>query len=188
MLIREKFAFYHIPRTGGQSIEHLLQFNKQLEHPGWLRLGQVHAPLHRQPVIVEDYDIFTNIRNPFDRLVSLYELIKAGGVHFIKFDRNVSFPEFIYDHWGQKADKHDEYNTQEEHLFIDGELPENITLIKMEEMNQLWPEVIRYYFGHEGIKIPHKNSVPHADSMTYYNNDLINFVQKREDWVMQFYR
>lgn len=187
MLIRNKFAFYHIPRTGGESVEHVLQFNKQLEHPGWMRLGHKHELLRNQPLDIESYDIFTNIRNPFHRLVSLYELARSGGIYDIKLDKSVKFDEFVYDHWHRNPNDNKEYNTIEEHLFIKGELPKNVTLIKMEEMNQRWPGILKDYFGVQGIKMLHINSVPHGDPMTYYNRDLTNFIKKREEWALQFY-
>ncbi len=61
-----KYFFLHIPKTGGKMWEHLFS---------GIGLTSGHAFVESKP---EGYS-FTIIRNPFDRLVSCFYYLKAGG-------------------------------------------------------------------------------------------------------------
>jgi len=82
---KHKFIFIHIPKTGGTSIERVLDTNIQLENPD-LYSGHVEGNTlfddkhwttidYQQnfPKLFDSYFKFMFIRNPWDRMVSQYE-------------------------------------------------------------------------------------------------------------------
>jgi len=63
------FIFFHIPKTGGMSIRRALS----IKGPWHLR---VH---HFSEEVRSSSFTFTIVRNPFDRILSAYNYLKAGG-------------------------------------------------------------------------------------------------------------
>lgn len=67
----DKYIFIHIPRTGGTSIEYVLNNNKPIpvatgiQH--WKYIDYINNISN-----IEKYYIFSVIRNPWDRLLSIY--------------------------------------------------------------------------------------------------------------------
>ena len=67
-----KWAYIHIPKTGGSSLSQIL-----LSVPDTEEIV-LHGTLN-QLTNVEDYFIFSTVRNPFTRLASWYEHRKREG-------------------------------------------------------------------------------------------------------------
>jgi len=68
----QKWAFIHIPKTGGNSISKILLSVPETEQI------MVHGTLN-QLMHVDGYFIFSFVRNPFTRLASWYEHKKREG-------------------------------------------------------------------------------------------------------------
>ncbi|MDB4396035.1 sulfotransferase family protein [bacterium] len=62
----KKFAFVHIPKCAGNSVKKVLNLT-----------GQNHGTIRQN--YIPSYFNFTFVRNPWDRFISSYEYIKAGG-------------------------------------------------------------------------------------------------------------
>jgi hypothetical protein len=96
---RYKFAFVHIPRTGGTSVETALGGRKSIHHTP---LEYING--HRDTLLPNglgwelwnEYHTFTIVRNPFDQVVSLYEFLKRGSeLHKRNRLEGVSFDSFV---------------------------------------------------------------------------------------------
>lgn len=70
LLVHLGWAFVHVPRTGGSSIRHAL------ERIGGVRGGlRKHVPAREIRRLYPDIMMFGFVRNPWDRLVSLYSYL-----------------------------------------------------------------------------------------------------------------
>mgnify|MGYP003626465650 FL=1 len=65
-----KTAFIHIPKTGGTSVEFILQNKYGSAHERHYNVRQMQEVLEDEEI--DEYKIFTVIRNPFDRIISTW--------------------------------------------------------------------------------------------------------------------
>ena len=87
----KKFGFVHIPKTGGTSITHILKKSNGTE-------GIAIHDSTRLLTNVDDYFIFTFVRNPFTRLTSSYFHVcrQEGFVSFGDFIKNINLKDMWY--------------------------------------------------------------------------------------------
>lgn len=108
----KKFLFIHIPKTAGTSIQHVLEpygvteplaYSRGLERyitvehqfPPHLRYADAAAAL---TVDLRHFFKFTFVRNPWDRLVSMYEYFRKDTQHAMhRRCVSCSFEEFVDD-------------------------------------------------------------------------------------------
>lgn len=74
-IVLPNLTFIHIPKTGGTSIGHWLYQNSSDANSA--KLDYVHKRYSDQ-VVNRDTTTFAVVRNPWDRMVSLYFFIKSG--------------------------------------------------------------------------------------------------------------
>ena len=95
----KNYLFVHIQKTGGTSISEAL-----MKHAGATFVSPAHLPLHALEFSSPRPFVFAVVRNPWDRLVSWYEMMKRNKIHndFSKYllepssnGSAVSFSEFI---------------------------------------------------------------------------------------------
>lgn len=185
----KKFLFIHIQKTAGRSFEAVLKENiPDLEsclgthdHALWAReeLGDEYS----------DYYKVAFVRNPWDRLVSWYTMIKEKGTmtwykrifgmrryndltQYVLANAN-SFDDFLYkcrdtidDIDGRKSilyNQLDYVSDQEGNLIVDfvGRF-ENLA----EDSQKVFQNL-----GLEGVSLPHKNSSKHKNYRTYYTDE-----------------
>lgn len=100
MHVGDNFIFYHLPKTGGTSIVEALHKSNLLDYSGMdVHDGRdVHPDTF--PIQTEKYQ-FTFVRNPFDRLVSLYYWIVDGSwqVHKAADKRLFATIDIDFEHW-----------------------------------------------------------------------------------------
>jgi len=181
MLISKEhnFAFYHTNKCGGTSISQLLNtLGVKFE-----QVGKKHTP-----IITKDYDItgltvYATIRDPFARIVSMYSYGKDFSQR--KRFKDLSFKDFLYD-WYFGKNQYIFWPIHE-HLFFDGQLPENIVPVKIEECNSKWPEIIEKHFGKKVSRIPWVNTSTHGEPIGYYSSDMKADVAKKEWWAVERY-
>lgn len=65
-----KFIFLHIPKTGGTSVEFILQNKYGSPHERHYNVRHMQGVLENEEI--DEYKIFTVIRNPFDRIISTW--------------------------------------------------------------------------------------------------------------------
>lgn len=95
--IQRKFIFIHIPKTGGSSVTYAL-FPKL--RGKWGKYKGHFLPNEYEPVLWKHYFTFCFIRNPWDRMVSLYHyhcdgvyLVNNADIEFKEFC--LSFPKYV---------------------------------------------------------------------------------------------
>jgi hypothetical protein len=90
--------FIHIPKTAGVSLKQALGVPEEIGHADYLAFRAA------SPAKCRSYFKFTFVRNPWDRLLSAYSFLQAGGIP--RFDRFwrvqlmsgvTSFEEFVMD-------------------------------------------------------------------------------------------
>ena len=95
----KNYLFVHIQKTGGTSISEAL-----MKHAGATFISPAHLQLQALEFSGQRPFVFAVVRNPWDRLVSWYEMMKRKNIHndFSKYllepssyENAVSFSEFI---------------------------------------------------------------------------------------------
>lgn len=203
---KKKFIFVHIPKVAGTSIESILfpfasrfkcanKFAKEYRH---LR----NYELFNSQTSYSNYFSFTFVRNPFDRMVSLY--------HFFNFDTKISFAEFIEDvkiFLEQKPEKiyekvplnetrlrfrwanhrHDFQKDIEYNWLDDGNigyhllpqmyfLKNRIDFIGRFEQIKKDLKLVCDRLDIPNLKLPHERKSKHKHYTEYYNNRLVDLV------------
>ena len=166
----EKWAFLHIPKTGGNSLSEILSTIKGTEfvttHNDLSAFGNI-----------EDYFIFTFVRNPFTRLASWYhhELRMGCNKNFDNFIKSIFEHNFLY---------------FPQTFFLNNNKTEkrNISFIGRYEN---YSNDINFLFkklGHPTPRIPHlnKNTIyerhPNLNQQKYYKSLY------KEDWIKDWVR
>lgn len=152
-----KFIFFHIPKTGGSSITKSLRNNFNVK---------LHHGYHNTPMEMNDlyggYRSFAFIRNPWDRLVSIYSYYKDR----VDVTDIVSFEEFCLTLENYIKD----YRVKT-HLKQQTEYLHNIDFIgKFENLNEDFQIVMSKY--DKDLTLPHINSsIREKDYRKYYTSD-----------------
>jgi hypothetical protein len=180
----QKWAYIHIPKTGGSSISNIL-----LSVPGSEQIT-VHGTLN-QLTNVDEYFIFSFVRNPFTRLASWYEHRKREGEiqllsSFIESIGPLDFLFFsqeYYLHHGQTdtkkvsfIGKYENFNTDLN--FILNKINISINEIPHLNRNVYWEKhpnlntykLYKQYYNEEWIKEWVRNK--YKNDFTIFNYDL----------------
>lgn len=179
------FAFQHINRTGGSSVKLVLA-----DIAGAPDRCSVtwHADMecrfigikkrHSCCVDVDQLSIYTNVRNPFDRIVSVYHFRKSRGWY-----QNISFERFFWDYFTGDTVPN---SPQERFITVGGVQPKNVICIKLEEAAWFWPDVFETHFGIRA-ELPKTNPSSHEAPMSYFSDEMIKRVLEKEKWVIERY-
>ena len=169
-----KFIFIHIPKTGGNTISNVLLDYADMK---WIRKN-THAgkqqglkclTISKHSFIdewvkyckgdVEDYYIFTVLRNPYDKMVSFLNFSADNDINHIENQKFTLYPFRKY--FGNMIDKVD--------YFIDFNYFHNEFDVVLDDLG-IKEEVRKRYPA-----TPHINKYPHKHWKEYFNNDeLIN--------------
>jgi len=194
-----KFVFLHIPKTGGSSVayemmkmcgyepdinhipasefalfKNLKEFGNSRGMPQHSDYSQLKRYLEGLNVDINDYFVFTFVRNPWDRYVSSYEF---GKLRYKQDKLPWAKPcaDNDFDTWVRTA-----FDKQQDYLF------RGINYIgKMENMENDLNEIGRCIENRmSGIKIKEAkpiviNSTDHEHYRTYYTEETKNIVQER---------
>jgi hypothetical protein len=182
-MIHEKYKFIriHIKKTGGRSLWHLFpEPDDSHAHFGeyMARLGPA----------IKDYFIWTIVRNPWDRMVSLffYELLETQKCHtsdFKQFVADVHNARFnhgpschFYDALSQMSYLTDHSgNLAMDYVAFLPNISEDFEMIKK---RLGLPEDMRY---------PHTGANPHEDYRSYYDEKSINLVSEMFQQEIDFF-
>lgn len=169
-----KWAYIHIPKTGGSSLSQIL-----LSVPNTEELV-LHGTLN-QLTDVEDYFIFSFVRNPFTRLASWYEHRKRDGKsqsfsHFIKTIDPLDFLFFSQEYYlyhGQTPNKKISYIAKYESFDTDV----NFILNNIGVSNYTIPHINRNTMWEQ-----HPNLNTYKLYKQYYNEEWM------KEWVREKYK
>jgi len=180
---KHNFIFIHIPKTGGTSVNHSL--NKYCEVPPEILPG-VRNPMaldmykkHVKLVdICKHMDItsffkFCVIRNPWDRILSLYfwktqhgkRVIDTQELNFNSWIKNVFLNDISHKFWANQCD----YISINNVLCMD-------YVIKFEDFTNDWNIVCNKL--QISAPLSHEYKTNHAPYNKYYNDESINAIHK----------
>ena len=158
-------------RTGSTSITGgLLSDRVVIHHRGegnWERVwNKVIEPR------IEEMVIFTFVRNPWDRVVSAWRLLRDKG----RISQTESLPEFLGD--GALGDpKHEHFFQPQTASYMHGgvAIPE-VFIGRHETREKSWQRIA----GHLGIaeSLPHRNATKHSPYWAYYDPQTVRIVRR----------
>jgi chondroitin 4-sulfotransferase 11 len=177
---RYNFAFVHIQKTAGKSVSEAL-----FKIPGTFRFGNAHNFV--KDVDTYPYYKFAFVRNPWDRMVSWYNMItitgKTNSFHSYILENSDNFSEFLKckDEVIEKIDVQDasslyfksiSYNQLDYLSDKTGNL--RVDFIGRFENLQTDFNKILEKLNWSGIELGHLNRLPHQDYRFYYQtaNDI----------------
>jgi hypothetical protein len=198
--------FIHIPKTGGMSVsQYLLKLlpkpvyyaqptpDDNIRDKGILQIpGKRHESLEEARKVVAEYGfevrnfplILAILRNPYSLEVSRYAYLRAGH----PWDRGPNqqlalmgdfetFAKESFYHGGPSK-------TIESYLLLDGKLPENLEIVRFEELIEGMEKALRR-IGIEGgvADFPWVNRSQHGDHRSYYTEGAEEAVYRRYKWV-----
>lgn len=186
-----KIVFIHIQKTGGSSIAQVLR--RHVPDMRWCGGTHGHA-LHARAVLGGEYDSFYRfafVRNPWDRLVSWYAMIRQKGsaqppetlnrLWRYVLERSSSFEEFIH----RCTDAIDDVDGRKS--FLDNQLD----YVSDQEGRLIVDRVGRYerfgadlravldQIGLREVEIPHVNRSEHRHYGSYYTPRTRDIVAER---------
>ena len=169
----------HIPKTAGTSVMTML--DRQLNEE---RIGGVHNTYKQWTKFInKETNVFTIIRNPWDRVVSNYHWIQSGGPDpnkypLVKMALGKTFEEYV--------DVYCKYDKAQYDFLAGGE--DRIHLIRFEH---LLPDLARYFHS-INLKIktdemPHIYKTNHKHWQEYYNEETYNKIKEKDHWLANTY-
>lgn len=185
------FAFQHINRTGGLSVKRAIRTLVGDSDKGSKPIIDAHRTmvdrldeirLLYSGVGIDNLSMYVNIRNPFGRIVSIYSFRKQRRNEYL--DRG--FKWFFHNVY-MKSPTVPDGSIDGFILNKSGKVPENLVIIRFEEIEDVWPDIIYKHFGKKVDQFPHINFSDHNRPITYFNKDMIKKVLKKEDWVVRNY-
>ena len=178
---KNKLIFIHIPKCGGTSIENSLNFiekgkywgfdkkiSKKLNFPHELQ----HMTYNAYKKLIKnfkDYKIFTIVRNPFDRAISLYKdtKFKRSDIRkYLQLKEKFTFNEFLI-----KVQKSNHIHHKNQIYFLN-----NLNLNKIEVLRfENFENEFKSFLNNYKLKTQIKKSNPSKKlifekNLDYYNN------------------
>jgi chondroitin 4-sulfotransferase 11 len=183
------FVFQHIPKCAGISVlNFFIDLHKQQNCIGDLMYG-THIPFSAykkdQSEYYEDSFKFTFVRNPWDRVVSLFEFRKIQAEKGVSWPHwpeteeilNDSFEETLKKSKNQTGDKfYLEEGCVSNHWLSSKILREINFIGRFERMNEDF-EFIKQVLGIDSLpQLPHDNKIERKHYSEYYNDDTRKIV------------
>jgi hypothetical protein len=181
-----KVVFVHIQKTGGLTVDRLL--NERI--PDLRRIGARHGFARLGMDEQDDWDDyfkFAFVRNPWDRLVSWYSMVttmpKDGNeLWWYVHENSTTFEEFIYNctdeveiksgvHYSFAYNQLDYVTDDHGNLLVD-------FIGRLENFDKDLREVFRR-LGYELETVPHRNRSGHQHYSTFYTPDTELIVRER---------
>lgn len=151
--INENNIFIHIPKTGGTSIEKII-FNKNSSNHDNIDIFE------KNKEIFNNYFIFSFVRNPYTRIISVYNYYYNGG-NQSEFDKNVLDKNLSLENFLDFYSKENLNHLETQFSFL-----KNSTLIKFIGKFENYNEDCKYIFekiGLENGELLHKRKTKYHD-------------------------
>lgn len=194
---KQNFAFFHQWKCGGTSV--YMPLREKFGHAN-LHLGDdgavpphkkvdtfagtrlsVHSRLRTFWVLMEEMNLhpdswamYANVRHPLPRMVSGWAWSKRTG-----------YTDLDFDDWFE--DIFPRYRWQSVYLRVDGAVPDNVTVIRLEDAAEKWPDLIEYHFGTRLSYPPLNVSGLGEMWKEYLTGEQAERVLEKEAWLMENY-
>ena len=175
----KKFVFIHIPKTGGSSIEKCLKKYSTDKITGNENNVQVicnktnnnykHATLQQHKNIygdiISDYFKFTVIRNPWDRLISLWHWGGNGNFNKKKFINKIKTRSKEQGAWAPMVN----YICKDNKILVD-------KIVRFENLDKEFHQTMNKM--DIKITLPHINKTKHRNYTSYYDDELKTIIEQ----------
>ena len=205
MIFCEKLLFLHVPKTGGISITSVLldvlpapvYYSAPSGHHGQAREGIVFVPGKRHETLTDAEELLDEygwrleqfpailacLRNPYELEVSRYAYLRKGH----PWDRGVSqelamsgdFERFAID-----SPPH-AHRQLEAYFVLRGSVPDNLRVVRLEEISTELPAVLRSVGITARIRIPRTNRSRHRHYSRYYTPKAEDAVYRKYRWAFE---
>jgi hypothetical protein len=172
-----KIAFLHINRCGGTSATAFL--DKFLDSENVEDLKPIHGSIaskYKRIKNFKEFRVFANVRNPFERLRSIY--------CYRKLYRRMDINEFIKWKYCTPGTSHPN-RAIAYYLHIKGVLPSNLNIIRLEDALKEWPKIIKSICGKNAGDFPKENASDRIKLKSRFNDESIEIISKNDKWVLK---
>jgi len=212
MVYNDKVLFIHIGKTGGTSAANYLcktldapVFNvipegdqnvKSIGHETTLK-GRRHATLEEAKTFLKTYKkgiksfekIYAVIRNPYLLEISLFnyytKLYKSGAINLDKAPRRKKAIENgVFDAFVKEKFYHRNNLNIRKYITIDNKIPENVSLIKFEELQDEFLKIGETY-GNGNKDFPYLNKSKKGNIRDLITPELELIIYRKYKWVFQ---
>lgn len=191
ILHNSKLIFIHIPKTGGQSIYHALGGNLHNPKPNkkilwgpddkyeYSHFTAAEIKSNTSDDTFKNYYKFTMVRNPFDRLVSLYHHKKLGGDHRFVSAYKLTFSDFVKKladnfHKISEYDQIDIAHVRPQHEYVYDQNEHKLVdhIFKFEH----YDEIQAFIDAHGGVRLQKFNTTDHKPYQECYDEKTTELV------------
>lgn len=193
-----KLIFIHIPKCAGRSVSEI--FNQRFDQ----FIARHYFDEYKR--CWREYDKFTIVRNPYDRLVSIYhyiqqhrrhrhEPIACDGAPFKEWSmQNFKNYKGLFNPNSPEAERGKDYELGSSHWFspqaaflgYNFRQQEKFPIIYLYDAIKIFRfedgfDVVNNYLSEKGVttKIPHINKSKHKFFFEYYDTELLNFLNEQ---------
>lgn len=138
-----ELIFIHVPKTGGAST------NTALKSAGVLKQGYgFNHQTAKELDLSHDVPVIATVRNPYDRIWSIYEFFSKKRSDIPK---NISFEKFVTDFEKTFYKKKPMFYTCHDFLYVDG-ICKATEILKFENINDDYKELCKKYMFRNDLK------------------------------------
>jgi len=171
MVVGQDFLFIHVPKVAGNAIRQAL-FPAEIYKPN-------HCPLFQVPAKFRDRFTFGFVRNPWDRVCSLYHFRAQSGICAREQElKRLNEDGFEKSLLGQGIGP----NQQDAMYWLEG-----CDYIGMYESLQDDFNHVCNVIGVEQVKLDRINPSVHDDYRSYYTQEMIDFVAEKHKRTIELF-
>lgn len=187
-------AQVHFNKTAGTSLKAYL--SEVLKEDAQIVHGKHNALTDVYHLLPEAYRVVTTIRNPYDRLVSLYSFRKKrflSGERGRPEERLRNAHELGFKEWFFKdLMPHCRAGNQMDQpisrlLLIDGEVPSNVFVFKLEKLQSEIDSFLLNMQIKAELRLPNLNRSERANYLAYYDEELLEVVYEWDRHIFDNY-
>jgi len=174
---KHKFIFIHIPKTGGQSVWEFF-YGKNWRQVNNIKPGSTHH-LNCTKELLNEYFVWTTVRNPYSRTVSLFKWLKK----YRRIPKKLSFNDFVNRlnldllnlPWSEK--RHPLGQIEFIELLI-GSIENLDFIVQLENLQQDY-NIVCDKIGISRKQLPCKNKTNHKHYTEYYDDEARQIVAEK---------